>query len=284
MIIKLIFGAGGLGRETIQIAKRDDPEAAWYFIEDVPRAPYINNVPCVSTESFLKDYRHCAVTIAVGDPETRAKIERSLGEQANYQSIISKRATILNGTEIAPGAIVLDGARISTDAVLGKHFIANFNAVVGHDVIAGDYVTVSPGAHINGWTRLGHWAYIGTNAALINGSKERRLSIGYKAVIGMGAVILKDVPHDTTVVGVWKGPRMLSVNEARVDNGLVIRTGDNMAIREPLPAFQPPEMLAREYTGWPSMGDESDGSDCPRICCCPIDNINPRCPEHGMQS
>lgn len=44
-------------------------------------------------------------------------------------------------------------------------------------------------------------AYIGTGAVLKQGTPEKPLRIGRGAVVGMGAVVTKDVPVGAVVVG-----------------------------------------------------------------------------------
>ena len=57
------------------------------------------------------------------------------------------------------------------------------------------------GAVIGGGTHLGADVTVGLGAAV-----RDHLSIGDRAVIGMGAVVVEDVPADTTVRGVPARP------------------------------------------------------------------------------
>ena len=61
----------------------------------------------------------------------------------------------------------------------------------------GDYVTVSPGTHISGNVTVRTGGNIGTGVNIIN-----RLEIGEWSVIGAGSTLIRDVPPNTTVVGV----------------------------------------------------------------------------------
>ncbi len=47
-----------------------------------------------------------------------------------------------------------------------------------------------------------HWTgcFIGANATIIQGVK-----VGNNSVVGVGGVVLKDVPENMTVTGVWLG-------------------------------------------------------------------------------
>jgi acetyltransferase-like isoleucine patch superfamily enzyme len=84
---------------------------------------------------------------------------------------------------------------------IGKFFHANLFSYVAHDCTIGDYVTFAPNVACNGNVMIGDHAYIGTGAVLKQGTREAPLRIGEGAVVGMGAVVTKDVAPFTTVVG-----------------------------------------------------------------------------------
>lgn len=62
-------------------------------------------------------------------------------------------------------------------------------------------MTFSPRVTCNGWVEIEDGVFVGAGAVIRNGSPDRRLKIGAGAVIGMGAVVLKDVPAGVTVKG-----------------------------------------------------------------------------------
>ena len=62
-------------------------------------------------------------------------------------------------------------------------------------------MTLAPRVCINGNTVIEDDVYIGTGAILKQGTPEKPLRIGKGAVIGMGAVVTKDVPPGAVVVG-----------------------------------------------------------------------------------
>ena len=80
---------------------------------------------------------------------------------------------------------------------IGEHVILNLDCTVGHNTVIEDYVTVSPGCHLSGYSTIRRGAYLGTGAVTI----ERR-EIGARSIIGAGAVVIRDIPADVTAVGV----------------------------------------------------------------------------------
>lgn len=126
------------------------------------------------------------------------------------------------GTRIWAFAHILPGARIGADCNICDHtFLEN-------DVILGDRVTVKSGVQIWDGITIGDDVFIGPNATFANDSfprsrnPDRRLlrttihskasiganatilpgvTIGERAMVGAGAVVTKDVPPDTIVMG-----------------------------------------------------------------------------------
>jgi acetyltransferase-like isoleucine patch superfamily enzyme len=72
---------------------------------------------------------------------------------------------------------------------------------VEHDCVIGDFVTFAPGVHCNGNIVIEDHAYVGAGAMLKQGKPGRPLTIGHGAIVGMGAVVTRDVPPGATVVG-----------------------------------------------------------------------------------
>lgn len=82
------------------------------------------------------------------------------------------------------------------DTFIGKNVRLNNYVHVGHNVRIGDNVLVGVGVKIGGSN------VIGDRVKIWNGVEIRqRLKIGEGSIIGMGSVVLKDVPPYATVVG-----------------------------------------------------------------------------------
>ena len=62
-------------------------------------------------------------------------------------------------------------------------------------------MTFAPAVRCNGNVHIHDHAYIGTGALLRQGTPEKPLVIGKGAIVGMGAVVTRDVPAGETVVG-----------------------------------------------------------------------------------
>jgi acetyltransferase-like isoleucine patch superfamily enzyme len=95
------------------------------------------------------------------------------------------------------GNVLWPGAKVGNEVQLGKHVHIQWNAVVSHSCVVGDYVTICPGAVLSGEVHVEDDVFIGAGAVIIHGG----VIIGKGALIGAGAVVLGDVPPGATVVG-----------------------------------------------------------------------------------
>jgi acetyltransferase-like isoleucine patch superfamily enzyme len=73
----------------------------------------------------------------------------------------------------------------------------NPNATIGHDVVIGDFVLVSPLVAISGNCTIEPLTLLGTHSAVLPG-----VTVGSGATVGGGSCVVRDVPPDTTVKGV----------------------------------------------------------------------------------
>ena len=85
----------------------------------------------------------------------------------------------------------------TADVGIGAHVIAMPGVVLTHDDVVENFATFGAGARLGGRAHVGEGAYIGSGASV----REDR-SIGSWSLVGMGAVVTKDVPPRTFVAGV----------------------------------------------------------------------------------
>lgn len=86
-------------------------------------------------------------------------------------------------------------AKIATGCKLGD-FVTLQSTILGHDAKIEDYVTVSSSCGITGGTKLREGCFIGDHACIAVG-----MEIGAWAYVGIGSVVIKDVPEKTKVFG-----------------------------------------------------------------------------------
>ncbi|AUX69627.1 acetyltransferase [Porphyrobacter sp. HT-58-2] len=200
-----IYGASGFGREVMAVARLQCAEqgAELVFIDDSLAAAMSNGHQVVTFTDFCSlpaDER--LVTIAIADAKVREKLAGRCREAGVSQFDICA-ANVFVGDEVkaGEGAILQPFVCLTGNISIGRCFHANIYSYVAHDCEIGDFVTFAPGVKCNGNVHIHDHAYIGTGAILRQGTPEKPLTIGAGAVIGMGAVVTKDVAPGVTVVG-----------------------------------------------------------------------------------
>jgi acetyltransferase EpsM len=129
--------------------------------------------------------------------ETTNKLEALGIPQDRLLSIIDPTAIIPKGyCHIGEGSLICPLAQLSADTTLGNNCIMLPNSFVGHDSVLEDYVSIANNACIGANVRVGYGTHVGTNA-----STREKITIGKYSVVGMGSVILKDVPEGGVIIG-----------------------------------------------------------------------------------
>jgi acyl-[acyl carrier protein]--UDP-N-acetylglucosamine O-acyltransferase len=82
------------------------------------------------------------------------------------------------------------------ETIIGDRVMLMASCHVGHDTIIGDGTEIAPMTSIGGWVEIGKNVSIGQGVTI-----KPRLKIGDGARLGMGAVVIHDVPEGATVVG-----------------------------------------------------------------------------------
>lgn len=209
-IIFGLLGAGGFGREVMPYAKTSVAIALGVdvglidlmFVEtDVPAKAMVNGHPVVALDVFNKMSGEKYFNIAIADGRARETLQKQVSESAKLLTIRSPYMLDFACNEIGEGAILCPNVIITANARIGRFFHANIYSYVAHDCVIGDYVTFAPGVRCNGRIHIGDHVYIGTNAVLREGSSDEPLVIGTGAVVGMGAIVTKNVPDGVTVIG-----------------------------------------------------------------------------------
>jgi acetyltransferase EpsM len=106
-------------------------------------------------------------------------------------AFISPSAILGTGIFVGPEAIIHAGAKI------GNHAIINSGAIIEHDVDLGHGVHAAPGSTLGGRVQVGDWAFLGLGCRI-----RDHISIGAGAVVGMGAIIIDNVPPKITMIGI----------------------------------------------------------------------------------
>jgi sugar O-acyltransferase (sialic acid O-acetyltransferase NeuD family) len=198
-----IYGAEGCGRGAAPVARAQlGPTADIVFVDDNPglHGHMVNGVAVVSFATAAAEGR--LMNVAVAMPSVRRRlVEKCEAAGLGFFSIIDPGHVRYTDVVVGDGAQFLAHTMITANVRIGRHFHGNIYAYVEHDCEIGDFVTFGPRVNCNGRVIIEDGAYVGAGACLRQGLPNRPLRIGRDAVIGMGAVVTRDVVAGSTVVG-----------------------------------------------------------------------------------
>jgi acetyltransferase EpsM len=97
---------------------------------------------------------------------------------------------------IGNGVLIAPLAQLSVDTVIADNCILLGNSFIGHNTILQRYVSVSNNATVGANVHVGKAVHIGSNATI-----REKVTIGDFSLVGMGSVVLKDVPPNSIVAG-----------------------------------------------------------------------------------
>lgn len=199
----VIIGAGGFGRETVDVVRALGEDCAWQLLGVVDDSPSVANlaklkamgVTFLGPVSALPD--GVDVVVAVGDPLNRREIVARVSPTHGFASLI--HPSTVWGRELVhgPGLVVLGGVCVGSGVTLGAHVHLNAHAVIGHDARLEDHVSVNPNATVSGNVVVGEGTLIGAASVVLQG-----LTIAERSVVGAAACVVRDVDTPSTVIGV----------------------------------------------------------------------------------
>jgi len=202
--IYAIYGASGYGREVMPLMRNMVKSGGLIcFIDDGIDAKEINGYKVFSYKNFLAmDIANKYINVAIADSMIRKTlVDTCLSDGLKLFGVRADNIVIMDNVDLDAGSVLSPFVTLTSDIKIGKSFHANIYSYVAHDCIIGDYVTFAPSVKCNGNVVIEDHAYIGTGAILKQGTPEKPLIIGKGAIVGMGAVVTKNVLPNTVVVG-----------------------------------------------------------------------------------
>jgi sugar O-acyltransferase (sialic acid O-acetyltransferase NeuD family) len=199
----LIFGAGDLGMQALDIFKRNN--VLVYGLLDDHQELHGKEFADVSVLGNTDDTSYlsilgtkCEAFIAIGERSVRERLVETLTKEYKNMPVnaVHDTAVISNMAAIGHGNLIAARATIGPRTVIGHHCLVQTGAIVDTSAIVGDFVTIGAGAIINDRAKLADGVFIGSGAVIVAG-----IEIGKNARIGAGSVVVENVPAGATYFG-----------------------------------------------------------------------------------
>jgi sugar O-acyltransferase (sialic acid O-acetyltransferase NeuD family) len=137
------------------------------------------------------------VLVAIGDSVSRRQMVARLPRETRYFTFIHPTALLLDDVTVGEGSFIGAYSILTAQIQIGRHALLNRGNQVGHDAVAGDFLSLMPGAILSGSVCLGDDVYVGNNACV-----REKVAICSGVTLGMGAMVVADIDAAGTYVGV----------------------------------------------------------------------------------
>lgn len=195
----VIAGIGGQAKVVQEACRAAGVAVAGFLTLDGRSAsgvpgPLLGDETLLADGEFLSSYR---IVAATGDGVVRRRIAGIVLDRGTLATVRHPSCIVASSARIGAGTMLAAGAIVGPDIWIGRFCIVNTAASVDHDDVLEDGVNICPGVHLAGAVTCREDAFVGIGASVIQG-----VVIGRRAVVGAGAAVIRDVPDDTTVLGV----------------------------------------------------------------------------------
>ena len=192
----IIIGAGGHAKVVADIVRKNEDIVSG-FLDDA----YENEKEFYGSKIYGRVNKYelfkenCCFIIAIGNNKIRERISKEL--KCRWYTGIHPTAVVSKSATIGEGTVVMPNAVINADAIIGKHSIINSGAIIEHDCKVGDYTHIAPKGLVCGVTNIGEKTFLGAGGTVIN-----VIDVSDETTIGAGSVVVKNIKEKGTYVGV----------------------------------------------------------------------------------
>lgn len=195
----IIIGCNGncvdIAEAIERLASRGDKIKLLGFLDDADatQGASVSGHPVLGRIANAARFPEARFVNGIGSPRSyRCKPEivaRLNVSPDRWATIIHPTAVVSRHAQIGAGTVLLANVSVGAGAKIGTHCMVLQNTVISHDSVVGDYTALATGVCVSGKCNVGDNSYIGSNVSIRDG-----VSIAPGTLVGMGAVVVKDLP------------------------------------------------------------------------------------------
>ena len=200
----ILVGAGGHGKACLEVIESNNEYRIKGFIDAggaeermVLGYPILGEDHLIDEQAKITNLQFLVTVGHIKSAVTRVKIfDHILKAGGKLATVIASTAVVSRFATVEEGTIVMHQVLVNAAARIGRNVILNSKCLIEHDCVIGDHVHISTGALINGTCSIGSRVFVGSGAVLKND-----IHISSDVVIGAGSY----VRHSILEKGVYSG-------------------------------------------------------------------------------
>lgn len=189
-----IVGDGTHSAEMVEIVERVNAvKPTWNllgFIVGETAKQKSNGYRVIGGHSDIAKFPHACFISMAGRPPT------DLVPPDRLVSLVDPSAFVSRTVRIGRGVVIYPHCFIGLDAQIDDCCFMLAGCIVNHDVKLARKVTLASSVTLAGNVTVGEGTYLGQSCTV-----REKITIGADCLIGMGAVVTKDVPDNSVMVG-----------------------------------------------------------------------------------
>jgi len=192
----IILGAGVHAQEMVEIVERvNRARATWRPLgyvasEEKHLGQTLNGLPVLGAREVIGAHPQADLVPDNSWPRTEPVPRQRLVSLVDPSAFVSRTA------QIGAGCVIYPGCYVGLNARIGDYCFCLSGSVVNHDVVIGDNVVLASLVSLAGYVQVEADCYLGQACTV-----RQHLRIGRGSLIGMGAVVVRDVPARSVMAG-----------------------------------------------------------------------------------
>lgn len=164
--------------------------------EEIRGFPVLGKLSDIS-KFVTQGYKFLFTIYKMGGQPERIELFRSLNiPEENLFTFVHPLAFVSPSVHLSPGCVVMPNASISSGTKLGHCSLVMSNTSIGHDNDIKEHCFFTANSCLGSYLSIGIGVWVGMNATL-----RGKQTIGNYSAIGIGSVLVKDVPENQLWLG-----------------------------------------------------------------------------------
>lgn len=196
----ILIGGGSFGREVAASLPRClGYNTEWKFkgfIDNIPDRFGIESRTIGLVHEYLPAPNDVFICTLPEQKYRKKYVSLIADKGGDFISLVHASAEVYPDVKIGKGVYIGPLTCITCNVIIGDFTLLNSHVGIGHDAIIGPWCHVNAFTLISGFVEIGSGVTIHPHASILPGKK-----VGDDATVGVGSIVLKNVPAASTVFG-----------------------------------------------------------------------------------